>query len=192
VLFQARKGKIHKPSCYHVLFQARKGKIHKPSCYHVLLLFQARKSKGISNTYVAERLSRKFPHTMLLRCHPTPESAELGQWLENEGPLAHLVMKLQDKVFTTDTTQQNQLSLSAITDDSQYPHKVVIQTDLWNRLKHCLEQASGKEASVKQASVKEAQQLTFMDEAHPLQCLALAHWMELMNSAEYRTAVSTC
>ena len=127
----------------------------------------------MTNVFVARKLKSKFPNVMLLRCHPAPSDSEVRKWCEKEGAVSHMVMHLQGRKVTPNT----QLSLEAmLTGTPARQEKVVLQTEVWETLCRHLESDE----------IEEARRLAFMDDIHPLQCLAFYHWMEMMDTAEYR------
>ncbi|KAK7490446.1 hypothetical protein BaRGS_00018232 [Batillaria attramentaria] len=127
----------------------------------------------LTNAYIAKYLRSKFPKLMILRCHQAPTYEQLAEWREKEVGVANLVMRLQGKNVTPDTT----LNYEAQTPDTPYQcQTVMVQTELWKKLCRHLEHGEWEEA----------RRLAFMDDLHPLQCLASNHWMELMETAQYK------
>ena len=127
----------------------------------------------MANTYIAKRLKPKFPYVMLLRCHQAPSESALRDWCEREGSVSHMVMQLQGKKVGPNT----QLSLeTTFSGTSARQQNVVLQSEMWKKLCRHLENGE----------IQEARRLAVMDSIHPLQCLAVNHWMEMMKTAEYK------
>ncbi|KAK7490445.1 hypothetical protein BaRGS_00018231, partial [Batillaria attramentaria] len=127
----------------------------------------------LTNAYIAKHLRSKFPKLMILRCHQAPTWEQLAEWQEKEGGVANLTMRLQGKNVTPDTT----LSYTRENPDNLYQRRdVIVQAELWISLRRHLENGEWEEA----------RRLAFMDDLHPLQCLTNNHWMELMETAQYK------
>ncbi|PVD23134.1 hypothetical protein C0Q70_16397 [Pomacea canaliculata] len=129
----------------------------------------------LANKSIAKRLRQKFPHVMILRSHKPPTYEQLAEWREKEGNIANLVMQLQGKK----TSPSTKLSVSAgVQGHDMFPQNrhVIVQEHLYHRICECLEEEN----------LDEARRLLFMDALHPLQCLAYQHWMEMMETAEYK------
>ncbi|PVD23132.1 hypothetical protein C0Q70_16395 [Pomacea canaliculata] len=129
----------------------------------------------LTNKSVAKRLRQKFPHVMILRSHKPPTYEQLAEWREKEGNIANLVIQLQGKK----TSPSTKLSVSAgVQGHDMFPQNrhVIVQEHLYHRICECLEEEN----------LDEARRLLFMDSLHPLQCLAYQHWMEMMETAEYK------
>ncbi|KAK7490454.1 hypothetical protein BaRGS_00018240, partial [Batillaria attramentaria] len=125
----------------------------------------------LTNSYIAKRLSSKFPTLMILRCQKKPSFKERAEWRDKAGGVAHLVMELQGQQITPDTKLSYETQdPGAVTPD------VIIQTQLWKVLRQHIE--NGK--------WDEARRLAFMDDLHPLQCLANYHWIDLLETAQYK------
>ncbi|KAK7490442.1 hypothetical protein BaRGS_00018228 [Batillaria attramentaria] len=126
-----------------------------------------------TNIYIAERLRHKFPEFMILRCHQAPTRHQLDEWLQKEGGVANLVMQLQGKMMTSGSPLSAEAASRHQSPDSE---KVVVQRGIWEELSRCLEHGD----------FETARRLAFADDLHPLQCLVNKHWMDLMETAEYR------
>nr|KAG5702200.1 hypothetical protein BaRGS_033912 [Batillaria attramentaria] len=127
----------------------------------------------LTNSYIAKRLRSKFPNQMILICHKPPSYEQLAEWRDEEGGVANLVMQLQGKNVTPDT----KLSVDATSSGGACQRQtLMIQDNLWKCLCRCLE--DGK--------IEEARKIAFMDDLHPLQCLANSHWMQIMETAQYK------
>ncbi|PVD28953.1 hypothetical protein C0Q70_11549 [Pomacea canaliculata] len=126
----------------------------------------------ITNKYIARRLSQnpKLSSLLILRTQKQPASEQRKEWFSNEGALGHLVMKLQGQKIN----KSIQLLASCMKEqDDQY---VIVQRSLWTKLCYCLQNDN----------IEEIRKIIFMDNAHSLQCLALQHWLEMMETAEYK------
>ena len=131
----------------------------------------------LTNSYIACRL-RKRPslrNAMLVRCHKAPTWEELNQWQETEGNVSNLVMQLQGQQVSPNTqvSMDNKVSQGSPARQSQ---PVVVQSAVWTKLCQHLERGE----------VEEARRLAFMDDLHPLQCLANNSWMDMMDTAQYK------
>ena len=127
----------------------------------------------MTNVFVARRLKSKFPNVMLLRCHPAPDVSVLREWYEQEGCVSHLVIHLQGKKVSPNTQLSLETNLAGTRARQEY---LVLQKEMWTTLCRHLENGE----------MQDARRLAFMDAIHPQQCLAMNHWMEMMNSAEYK------
>ncbi|KAK7482666.1 hypothetical protein BaRGS_00026075 [Batillaria attramentaria] len=113
----------------------------------------------LTNSYIAKRLRSNYE--------------QLAEWRDEEGGVANLVMQLQGKNVTPDT----KLSVDATSSGGACQRQtLMIQDNLWKCLCRCLE--DGK--------IEEARKIAFMDDLHPLQCLANSHWMQIMETAQYK------
>lgn len=111
---------------------------------------------------------------MILRSHKSPTQQQLAEWRHKEGNVANLVFKLQGKK----TSPGHELSLEAGWDERQQGECVVVQENIWTKLALCFETGNWAEA----------RKLACTDALHPLQCLANEHWIEMMETAEYKCA----
>nr|KAG5702195.1 hypothetical protein BaRGS_033907 [Batillaria attramentaria] len=124
----------------------------------------------LANSYIAERLLSKFPQLMILRRQKAPTYEQLVEWRDKERGIGNLVMQLQGKNITPDT------KLCFSTDTCNPEQDVIIKTDIWEALRRHLENGH----------LDKARRIAFMDDMHPLQCLANSHWMDLMETSEYK------
>ena len=130
----------------------------------------------LTNCYIATRLTRRprLHDVMVLRCHKAPTYEELAEWRDKEGSVSNLVMQLQGKKVSPDTRLS--LDTSTTRGGPARQQNVVVQSEVWVKLCRHLEQGE----------MTEARRLAFMDAVHPLQCLAASHWMDLMETAQYK------
>ena len=130
----------------------------------------------LTNCYIATRLTRRprLLDVMVLRCHKAPTYEELAEWRDKEGSVSNLVMQLQGKKVSPDTRLS--LDTSTTRGGPARQQNVVVQSEVWAKLCRHLEQGE----------MTEARRLAFMDAVHPLQCLAASHWMDLMETAQYK------
>ena len=130
----------------------------------------------LTNCYIATRLTRRprLHDVMVLRCHKAPTYEELAEWRDKEGSVSNLVMQLQGKKVSPDTRLS--LDTSTTRGGPARQQNVVVQSEVWAKLCRHLEQGE----------MTEARRLAFMDAVHPLQCLAASHWMDLMETAQYK------
>ena len=130
----------------------------------------------LTNCYIATRLTRRprLHDVMVLRCHKAPTYEELAEWRDKEGSVSNLVMQLQGKKVSPDTRLS--LDTSTTRGGPSRQQNVVVQSEVWVKLCRHLEQGE----------MTEARRLAFMDAVHPLQCLAASHWMDLMETAQYK------
>ncbi|KAK7490451.1 hypothetical protein BaRGS_00018237 [Batillaria attramentaria] len=124
----------------------------------------------LANSYIAERLLSKFPQLMILRRQKAPTYEQLVEWRDKERGIGNLVMQLQGKNVTPDT------KLCFSTGTCNPEQDVIIKTDIWEALCRHLENGH----------LDKARRIAFMDDMHPLQCLANSHWMDLMETSEYK------
>ena len=134
----------------------------------------------LTNCYIATRLTRRprLHDVMVLRCHKAPTYEELAEWRDKEGSVSNLVMQLQGKKVSPDTRLS--LDTSTTRGGPARQQNVVVQSEVWVKLRRHLEQGE----------MTEARRLAFMDAVHPLQCLAANHWMDLMETAQYKCSYS--
>lgn len=112
----------------------------------------------LTNTSIAHLLKSKFSDVMILLLQKPPTFEERGKWLEREGNVAKLVIKLQGKKVTPGS------ELSVREELPSEDHKLIVQKGLSQDL----------------------DKLAFMDALHPLQCLASERWLEMTEAAKYK------
>ena len=130
----------------------------------------------LTNSYIASHLTKipRLHDVMLIRCHNAPTYEELAEWRDKEGFITDLVMQLQGKKISPNTQLSMNNSMTLAGQSRQ--QNVVVQSQVWVKLCRHLEQGE----------MSEARRLAFMDALHPLQCLAANHWMDLMETAQYK------
>ncbi|XP_076440863.1 3'-5' exoribonuclease HELZ2-like [Babylonia areolata] len=125
----------------------------------------------LTNSCVASKLSKnkRLRDIFLVRSQRAPTPDQLLEWRNREGEITNLVMQLQGKRVSAE-------SHITFRSTPRPRSKIVIQKSVCEKLDRHLEQGE----------IEEARKLAYTDDLHPSQFLASKHWMDLMETAEYK------
>ncbi|XP_071119501.1 3'-5' exoribonuclease HELZ2-like isoform X2 [Haliotis cracherodii] len=127
-----------------------------------------------TNQFIASYLVDSFRHCVPLRCQADPPEDKLKLWLNREGHVKDFLVKLQSRPiidgYVCDIANQFESNNDRDRTD------ISVQKTIWDEI----------QGAADSQDFKKVRYLMCCDLLHPLQCLAIEHWMNIMKTGAYR------
>ncbi|XP_046355461.2 helicase with zinc finger domain 2-like [Haliotis rufescens] len=130
-----------------------------------------------ANTSIAQWLRKKFPNSIPIRCQSPPSTEDVQKFVQSEDKFLDLVVNLQGQEVLPGRTVASGNWVAKGNTVRKEP--LPVQKNIWLQILD----------GVHDETLTNAVRNMCKDEVHPFQAIALQHWRQIMESAEYKCSM---
>ncbi|XP_046355457.2 helicase with zinc finger domain 2-like isoform X1 [Haliotis rufescens] len=130
-----------------------------------------------ANTSIAQWLRKKFPNSIPIRCQSPPSTEDVQKFVQSEDKFLDLVVNMQGREVLPGraVASGNWVAKGNTVRKELLP----VQKNIWLQILD----------GVHDETLTKAVRNMCKDEVHPFQAIALQHWRQIMESAEYKCSM---